>query len=59
MLHVSRYGARLAEQRTEKKERKKKMNNFDFPSFLACHFKIVTTHSITGAGSINCSISRC
>ena len=38
MLHVSRYGARPAE------ERKKKMNNSDFRPIQVCYFKIVTTH---------------
>ena len=41
--HLSRYSARLVEER-RKKERKKKMNNSEFRPFQVCHFKIVTTH---------------
>ena len=39
--HLSRYSARLVEER-RKKERK--MNNSDFRPFQVCYLKIVTTH---------------
>ena len=38
MLHISRYGTRLAEEK-RKKERRKKMNIYDFRPFQVYHFK--------------------